>query len=80
MSRVATSTGLSHAEASRVISDVVAYYAETTEDFVRRRHAHLKTYGMRNPDIFSQVASELSRRVVAPQPLSDRQLRRIIYG
>ncbi len=80
VSRVAVSTGLNHAEAARVVSDVVAYYAESAEDFVRRRHAHLKAYGMRNPEIFAQVAGELSRRVVAAPSLSDRQLRRIVYG
>lgn len=74
------STGLSPGEAARVIDDVVAYFSETTEDFVRRRHEHLRTYGMKNPEIFEQISSELSRRVVAASPQSERQLRRIIYG
>ncbi len=78
--RVAASTGLSHAEASRVVADVVSYFAEPAEDFVRRRHAHLKTYGMKNPEIFVRIGAELRRRVVAAPPLTDRQLRRIVYG
>ncbi|MEP6667282.1 MAG: hypothetical protein ABJA81_12615, partial [Nocardioidaceae bacterium] len=73
VSRVSLSTGLSAAEAARVISDVVAYFSETTEDFVRRRHARLKTYGMKNPGIFSQISSELAARVVCAPPLSERQ-------
>ena len=80
VNRVASSTGLSPGEAARVITDVVAYFSEPVEDFVRRRHAQLQTYGMHNPEIFHQISSELARRVVAAPPLTDRQLRRIIYG
>ena len=80
VSRIASSTGLTPSEAARVITDVIAFYSEPTEDFVRRRHGQLQTYGMRNPEIFAQISSELARRVVAPPPLTDRQLRRIVYG
>lgn len=78
--RVAASTGLSRAEAARVVDDVVAYLAEPVEDYVRRRHARLKTYGAKNPEIFAQIAEELAGRVVASPRLTERQLRRIIYG
>ncbi len=80
VSQVSASTGLSAAVAARVITDVVAYYDEPVEDYVRRRHAHLKTFGMRNPEIFVQISTELRSRVVAAPPLSDRQLRRVVYG
>jgi len=78
--RIATSTGLSRGEAARVIEDVVAFHAEPVEEFVRRRHAHLKTYGARNPEIFARIADELAGRVVAAPPLTERQLRRVVYG
>lgn len=77
---VAATTGLSAAEAARVVEDVVAFHAEPVEGYVRRRHAELKTYGARNPEIFARLAEELAHRVVAAPPLSERQLRRIIYG
>ena len=80
VSRVSASTGLSPSEAARVVADVVAWFDEPVEDFVRRRHQHLQTYGMKNPEIFDQITAELARRVVAPPPLSERQLRRIVYG
>jgi hypothetical protein len=80
ISRVSLSTGLAPAEATRVIADIVAYFSEPAEDFVRRRHAHLRTYGMKNSEIFSQIASELAGRVVAAPRLTERQLRRMIYG
>ena len=78
--RISTSTGLSPAEAARVIEDVVAFHAEPVEEFVRGRHALLKTYGARNPEIFARIADELAGRVVAAPPLTERQLRRIVYG
>ncbi|MFC4785994.1 hypothetical protein ACT8ZV_16065 [Nocardioides sp. MAHUQ-72] len=78
--RIAASTGLSGAEAARVVEDVVAYFAEPVEAYVRRRHAHLQTYGAKNPEIFARIAEELAARVVAAPELSERQLRRIVYG
>jgi hypothetical protein len=80
VSHITASTGLSARDAARVVDDVLAFYAEPTEDFVRRRHAQLRERGMRNPDIFRLVISELSERVVAAPELSERQLRRIVYG
>lgn len=77
---VVASTGLSPAEAARVVEDVVAFHAEPVEDYVRRRHAHLKTYGAKNDQIFARIAEELAGRVVAAPELTERQLRRIIYG
>ncbi|HET6667927.1 MAG TPA: hypothetical protein VFG98_11675 [Intrasporangium sp.] len=78
--RIVVSTGLSPAEAARVIEDVVAFHAEPVEEFVRRRHAQLKTYGARNPEIFARIADELTGRVVAAPRLTERQLRRVVYG
>ena len=77
---VVATTGLTPAEAARVVEDVIAFHAEPVEVYVRRRHAELKTYGARNPEIFARVAEELAHRVVAPPDLSERQLRRIVYG
>ena len=74
-----TGTGLTAAEARRVAEDVLAYYAEPVEAYVRRRHAELRTYGGRNADIFARIAVELRDRVVAAPSLSERQLRRIVY-
>ena len=77
---VVASTGLTPAEAARVIDDVLAFHAESVEEFVRRRHAQLKTYGARNDEIFARIAEEVAGRVVAAPRLSERQLRRMIYG
>lgn len=63
-----------------MVWDVLAYFDETAEEFVRRRHRELQGRGLHNPAIFEAIAEELADRVVAPQPLSLRQLRRIVYG
>jgi hypothetical protein len=78
--QVAGSTGLTAAEATRVVQDVLAWYREPVEDFVRRRHAHHHLYGRRNQEIFALIASELAGRVVAAPVLTERQLRRMVYG
>ncbi len=73
-------TSLGRGEAVRVVLDVLAYFDETTEEFVRRRHRELRAHGLTNDAIFGRIAEELPRRAVAPHELSLRQLRRIVYG
>ncbi len=77
---VAASTGLPEATATRVVADVTSYYAETVEDFVRRRHEELKRKQRKNDEIWPQIAAELVTRRFGPPELSGRQLRRIVYG
>jgi hypothetical protein len=78
--RLAASTGLSAGEAARVAADVLAWYREPVDAYVRRRHARLQAHGMRNDEIFALIAAELAGRLVAAPDLSQRQLRRIVYG
>ena len=80
VAHVVATTGLTETEAARVVEDVVAFHAEPVEDYVRRRHAELKTYGARNSEIFGLLAVELAHRVMAAPRLTERQLRRIVYG
>ena len=81
ISNVAASTGLSEATASRVVADVAAYFSETVDQFVKRRHAELQGKGnKRNDDIWPQLAAELKARRFRAEDLTERQLRRIIYG
>ncbi|MFV2143945.1 hypothetical protein [Isoptericola sp. G70] len=80
VSRVALTTGLSPSEAARVIEDVLAWYSEPVEHYVRRRHTTLQTTGHRNAEIYARIAAELRDRVVAAPELTERQVRRIVYG
>ena len=71
---------LSRGEAARVVAEVVGYFSEPAEGFVRRRHRELKARGLNNDQAFARIAAELPLRRVAPPPYSLRQIRRIIYG
>jgi hypothetical protein len=71
---------LSYAEAARVVAEVLGYFSEAPDEFVRRRHRELKAGGRTNDQAFRQITAELPhRRYLAPE-LSIRQLRRIVYG
>jgi hypothetical protein len=77
---LAASTGLPPSTAVRVIADVITYFSETIEDFVRRRHAELRRGQRKNDEIWPVIAAELSQRRFAAPGLSERQLRRLVYG
>ncbi|GAA3105452.1 hypothetical protein [Streptomyces echinatus] len=74
------STALSRGEALRVVQDVLAFFDETTQEFVRRRHRELQAQGLVNAEIFERIEADLKYRAVAPPELTLRQLRRMVYG
>jgi uncharacterized protein YoaH (UPF0181 family) len=71
---------LSAGEASRVVAEVLGYFGEHAEEFVRRRHRELKAQGLTNDQAFAVIAAELPLRRVMPPQFSARQLRRMVYG
>jgi hypothetical protein len=71
---------LSPAEAARVVADVLGYFSEPADDYVRRRHQELKARGLTNDVAFEQIAAEIPQRRYAPPEFSLRQLRRMVYG
>ncbi|MBM7775242.1 hypothetical protein JOD54_005446 [Actinokineospora baliensis] len=77
---VVGTTGLPPGVAARVVSDVLAYFGETVEEFVRRRHSELRRKRVPNADIWPRVGAELAARPIRAPALSERQLRRIVYG
>jgi hypothetical protein len=77
---LAASTGLPQSTAMRVIADITTYFSETIDEFVRRRHAELRRGQHKNDEIWPVIAAELSQRRFAAPGLSERQLRRLVYG
>ena len=72
--------GLGRSEARRMVEEVISFYGETPEAYVVRRHRELQADGMRNRDIYARVAAEMGGwRFRAPR-LTERQIRRIVYG
>jgi len=73
-------TRLTRAEAERVVAEVLEYFSEPLEEFVTRRHAELQADALKNPEIFARLAAELGQRRFAAPELSERQIRRMVYG
>ena len=73
-------TRLSEAEAQRVVLEVLAYFDEPVERFVRRRHAALRADGLQNAQIFARLIDEVAAGRFAASPPTERQIRRMIYG
>jgi hypothetical protein len=73
---------LAPAEAEHVLAEVLCVLSqETLEQFVVRRHRELKSTGeARNETIYRVIAQEVAARPFAAPPLSERQIRRLIYG
>lgn len=71
---------LTRREATRVVNEVMAYFSESAEEFVTRRHAELQREDKKNAAIFEQIATEVQARRFAAPPLTHRQIRRLIYG
>ena len=77
---VARSTGLDEATASRVVADVIAYFGQSVEEYVIERHGDLKNRTRKNDDLWPLITDELKSRRFKAEELSERQLRRIVYG
>ena len=71
---------LDSTEANRVLEEIHAYYGEPLEGFVRRRHAELQAEGLSNSAIYENITRELETHRFPAPALSERQIRRLIYG
>jgi len=72
--------GVGRPAAIRVIDEVLAYFQETADEFIRRRHGELQAESQRNDQIFDQIVAELGQRRFTAPALSKRQIRRLVYG
>ncbi len=73
-------TQLPRSQLSRLVAEVLAFYGESAEAFVVRRHGELRRQRLRNPAIFARIAGELGERRFRAPEWSERQLRRLVYG
>jgi hypothetical protein len=71
---------LSRPQANRLVREVLGYFNEPLEAYVKRRHGELQRQGLANPTIFVEIAGELRWWRLAAPPMTERQIRRIIYG
>jgi len=74
-------SGLTPSEVRKIVDEVIAFFAETPEAYVRRRHLEIRQeLGLPNPKIYKRIEAELAQLVFAAPALTERQIRRIIYG
>ena len=71
---------LDQRQAAHVVQEVLAYFGESPVDFVRRRHLELQAAGLSNKAIYAAIQAELPERRFAADTLTERQIRRAIYG
>jgi hypothetical protein len=72
--------GLTRHAAAHLVEEVLAFFDERPEEFVRRRHRELQREGRPNAEIFSRIADEMARLRFRAPSYTARQIRRIIYG
>jgi hypothetical protein len=78
--RLRSLLGLTGAQASRAVDEVLDSMGVEVDEFIARRHGELQAQGESNAQIFERIAEELQGlRFKAPK-LSARQIRRRIYG
>jgi hypothetical protein len=66
--------------AGRLVEEFLAFFSESIEEFVARRHRELQGEGLRNDEIFARIAEEMGTRRFAAPALTERQIRRLVYG
>ena len=72
--------GLAAEEVELLVLEVLNYFRESPEEFVRRRHRELQGAGFPNPEIFARISVEIPGRRFPARPVSMRQIRRMVYG
>ena len=73
-------TGLDAVLLEKIVGEIEAWFDEDLPAWVRRRHRELHRAGLRNREIYPRLEDEARGIRVRPGPLSERQIRRIIYG
>jgi hypothetical protein len=72
--------GVAEDDFERLMEEFRAFFGSTLEEFVRSRHLQLQKQGKRNPEIYRQIIEEASETRFAEKDLSERRVRRLIYG
>lgn len=71
---------MSPQQASHLILEVMYYFHQSSEHYVRTRHQDLQKAGFSNAQIYAVIEQELQERLFPAPAMSIRQIRRLIYG
>ena len=80
INHLSRSTALSETQVRRIVAEVLAYFNEDIESYIRRRHREMHLQGLANRTIFATIQQEISDRLFPAEILSERKIRRVIYG
>lgn len=72
--------GLARPLAERAVAEVLDAFTYDVDGFIAARHSALRAQGLDNRDAFAVLEKELGALRFRAPPLSERQLRRRIYG
>ena len=72
--------GIRTEEFPRLYEAFAAFFDVTLEEYVGRRHLELQKAGMRNQDIYAALLREVTDMRFAERDVTERQIRRLIYG
>jgi hypothetical protein len=78
--RVASLFGLDAPMADAITREVIDALSESVDGYVIHRHAELRRAGLANEAIFEAIRSEIAELRFRAPDLSERQIRRRIYG
>ncbi len=71
---------VSERDLDKLVEELVDHWSQTVEEWVRQRHRELQRAGVPNRIVYGRIVSELPSRRFAGRTLSERQVRRILYG
>jgi len=80
LSHLQRTTRLDRGEAHKVVRETLEYFSESLPEFVVRRHRELRAGSLRNEVIYRRIAEEVRERRFVATPLTERQIRRLVYG
>ncbi len=73
-------TGLAAPILAKILEEIRVWYAKDLSSWARGRHRELRRQGLRNRAIYPRLRQEAKEILIRPAPLTERQIRRIIYG
>ena len=71
---------VSERQLDKLLLELMDHWSETQEEHVLRRHRELQRDGVPNRLVYGAIRDDLSGRRYAPRSLTERQIRRLIYG
>ena len=77
---VTTTYALNENDFERLLEDINVFYDLEIKDFIRIRHLELKSNGLKNDQIYAFLKKEIEARRFKNGQISERQIRRMIYG